>query len=268
MNRTIWTYWEDIDNEGEPPHITLCRNSMIEHLGDCSLVIVNPENMHKYLPGVDRFWEGLEVEIQGRIDKYSRKLFKKKSRKNIAVKADVIRALLLYRYGGIYIDTDTIFLQPLDYYFQLLEEKEFFIMRRQSHGKDHMYVGFYGSQPGSIILRDYIASMRAKLQQSKDVGYNDLGASMITPIVEKHADRATVLSEKEIQPITFEVSRETFISTELEVDDVVPEGQRLFTLFSPPFEHELKDADMDTLYNSDFFLSKVFRRSFDLSKYS
>jgi len=232
---------------------------MLENLTDCNLNIVTPDNIEKYLPGINNLIGNIEVDVKGRLDRFKRNF--SKNRKNLAVKCDVIRAFLLQRYGGIYIDSDAIILDDLSCYFEKLKEKEFIIARRSSHGKNHCSVGFYGCQANSKIISDYVEQIKHTLKNNNEVSYNDLGAALLTPIVDKHIDTVEILPESEVQPVTFEDARTVFIDKDVPLTDILPENQKILMLFNGPFANELKNITIDSLYYSDYFISRVFRKA-------
>lgn len=260
MRKIVWVYWENIGKSTEPAHITLSRWSMIKNLSSCTIIFVTPENVEKYLPGINKLVNGLEVDVQGRLDRFFRR-FMPRNRKNVAVKCDIIRAFLLYYYGGIYIDADAIVLSDFDLYFDKLKYYEFFISQRSSYGKTHMSVGFYGSVARGAIISEYVSEIKDSLSKSKLVYYNDIGSAMITRIVEQHIDTAYVYPEHETQPITFEDSIIKFLDNNLNLESVVPPEQKVFMLFNDPFKGKMRVIKISELYYSDMFISKVFRKA-------
>ncbi len=260
MKRIVWVYWENRHGQREPAYITLCRWTMLYRLKSAVLVIVTPENMDKYIPGLSDRTKDIQVDIRGRADRALRK-FGKPSRKNVAVKCDVIRASLLQRYGGIYIDADTVLLDDLAYYFELFDQYEMICTKRSSHGKRHNSVGFYGARANTGVINQYVERQRAILQNSRELHYNELGASLITEIIRENQASVYNIPEKEIQPIPFEEARSRFTDTGLKPDEIVANNQRVFMLFNGPFENELKNLDIEAIYKSDMLVSKVFRKA-------
>ncbi|MGF1685716.1 hypothetical protein L4C36_03365 [Photobacterium japonica] len=240
--------------------MTLSRWTMLNNLSDCMVIFVNPDNIEKYLPGINQLVDGIEVEVRGRLDRFCRH-FTPSNRKNIAVKCDVIRSLLLYYYGGVYLDADAIVLDDFNKYFDLLEQHQFIIPQRQSHNKDHMSISFYGSTAKGKIITLYTQAIKQRLSQNKEVAYNELGAGMLTPIVKAHQDAAYIFDESETQPITYENSVSHFLSTDLNPEDILPKEQIIFMLFNDPFQGEMKNILIQDLYHSDMLISKIFRKA-------
>jgi len=259
MKKTVWIYWENRKNKPEPAYITLSRWTMLHNLQDCTLVIVTPDNVEKYLPGITKITQNIQVDIQGRADRFLRKF--QSPRKNIAVKCDVIRAQLLQRYGGIYIDADAIILGDFDKYFDYLKSFDFIGMKRSSHGKNHVSVGFYGANVNTTIINEYSSKQTNILANNTEVHYNQLGGSLLTEVFDKYKKETFCFDEKEIQPVTFEDARSVFIDTSINVEDIISPKQNIFMLFNGPFNNELKHITIKELYESNMLISKIIRKA-------
>lgn len=98
--RYVFTYWENKGDRTEPyAHIKLCFETMKKKYGKYNFVILNPDTIKEYLPNLrDDLGELM-----------------------IAQKVDYYRVALLYYYGGIWIDADTIALRNLDEVFDKLD---------------------------------------------------------------------------------------------------------------------------------------------------
>lgn len=88
---TVWTYWEG----PLPEHLRLCMKTAEFRRGCLDYQLVGPDSLNRLLPGLenDRAFQLLARP---------------------AHRADYIRTRLVYRYGGIWIDSDMIALQQLD----------------------------------------------------------------------------------------------------------------------------------------------------------
>jgi hypothetical protein len=124
-------------------------------------------------------------------------------------------------------------------------------------------VGFYGSVAGGPIIREYAAALRARLSKSLDYNWNEVGAEMLTPIVDRHVQDVGIASEAQVQPITFEEANEKFVSTTLELKDDLSDQAKVFMLYSGPFKKELGSLSREELYCSERLVSKAFRYACD-----
>lgn len=98
--RNVFTYWENKGDRTEPyGHIKLCFETMKKHYDKYNFVILTPETIKQYIPNI-------RTDLNDLL---------------IAQKVDYYRVALLYIYGGIWIDADTIVLKNLDEVFDKLD---------------------------------------------------------------------------------------------------------------------------------------------------
>ena len=164
----IWTYWENLPNKNKPPYINLCYKTLEKHCKDCDIIKLDNNNIYSYLPN-------LRKDINSLI---------------LAHKTDYIRVALLYKYGGCWIDADTIIMNSLDP-----------IKNKLNEGYD--YIGFgcsniickngypfpsnmvMASQKGSILMKktlidlDNILDDYYSLNKKKYFDYFDLGKNLL-----------------------------------------------------------------------------------------
>jgi hypothetical protein len=258
MDRPIWLYWENLPNKQEPSYITLCRWTILHNWSDNNLIFLNSDNIEYYLPGIKALIGQVEVDVKGRLDLLKRKI--KPNSSNLAVACDVYRANILKKYGGVYADTSIIALKSLTPYFDLLDgRKSFIASRRDSHGKSHIPVSFYGCKPNSVVINSYVENINELVANKNHFHYNELGATALTPIVDKHQQDAILLQEKDIMPVTFESASLVYNNATINPDEVLPANAVLFKLFNEPFKKELSNQSVEQLYNADNFLGKLFR---------
>tara|TARA_B100001093_G_scaffold267094_2_gene255462 strand:- start:2 stop:955 length:954 start_codon:yes stop_codon:yes gene_type:complete len=104
----IWMYWETLPGRTKPGYIDLCIDSVKFNCGNCFNVIVcNNKNIYKYLPEVG------EMNFKGL---------------KLPQKVDYYRYCLLKKYGGVWIDADTVVLKCMCPIYNKL--------------KDYDYIGF------------------------------------------------------------------------------------------------------------------------------
>jgi mannosyltransferase OCH1-like enzyme len=258
LDSTIWTYWENSAFRSPPAHITLARWALEYHCG-CSLRYVTKSDLARYLPDLDQRIHDIRLRPRGRLEL----LLQRRTRRLRAVptKVDFIRAVLLRRYGGFWIDADAVVLADLHEFLDYLREYEFVATRRQSFGRSHIPVNFYGSQSESSIIDEYVRNLTTRLQAGNPYGYNELGAHMLSPIVDRYEDRCLILPERTVQPVTYEKSEEILLSSAEQTDEILPANQKIFMLFGGPFRRSLKNMSIQELYNSDRVIGAVFRRA-------
>lgn len=108
-NKIIWIYWDDLNGkENRPYYITLCINSIKKNSKNYNLIMLDKNNINYYLP------ELKEIEKNINLNKLK-----------LAQKVDLYRIMLLYKYGGMYLDTDTILLKSPDKIYKLLDNYDY-----------------------------------------------------------------------------------------------------------------------------------------------
>jgi hypothetical protein len=104
--KIVWTYWDIIEPATEiPSYIMLCFDTFKKHLttdNNYELHILNKDNIKLYLPDLPNL-DFLKI----------------------AQKTDYIRICLLYKYGGLWLDADTIILKDLSIIFDKLNDYDF-----------------------------------------------------------------------------------------------------------------------------------------------
>lgn len=265
MNNPLWLYWNSIDGV-EPPYITLCKWAIMHNWSDCNVIFLNQQNIDDYLPGMSQSVQHIEVDVKGRLDKFRRKFVKEKL--NEAVKCDVYRANILKAYGGIYCDITSLPVRPIKTLFAILEENEFLITQRSTHGKTHYPVSLYGCNPNSGIISEYCAQISDKLSKNKYFHYTELGADLLSPIIDANLQSAAILPEETNIPIGFEVAEKIYQSNEQAVEDVLTPKTICCKLFNQPFKTVFKKMTMEELYYSEMLIGKLFRYALPETVYS
>ncbi len=167
----LWLYWENT----MPPYIAMCKDTIYKHCSESfNIIFLNNNNIYDYLP-----------ELKD--DKYDF------SKLKIAQKVDYYRILLLYTYGGLYLDLDIICMKnPIE------------IINKLENDDNIDYVGFgctgnickygYGkpsngimaSKPKTELMKNILTHYEMKLQdinnkdiKNKDINYFEFGKFII-----------------------------------------------------------------------------------------
>lgn len=112
LNRVVWMCWTG--HNPIPPHLRLCMRT-VERNSGLPVVLVTPENVLQYVPDPHPAYSYLHLQHR----------------------ADYLRCCLLHRYGGVYLDMDTICLRNLAELYDLLDTYD--------------AVGYDGSEWGELI---------------------------------------------------------------------------------------------------------------------
>ena len=143
----IFTFWEPKTNI--PGYLRLCIRTWKKFLSDYEIIILDYETVKEYL--------GKEI--------YSQIIYKNMP---IAVQSDAIRIALLNKYGGIWIDTDTIILNN-----KLLKKSKDYelIMIREGNTKYH-FIGFIYALKNSTILKKWLKQIIKRVKIYKYIYTN------------------------------------------------------------------------------------------------
>ncbi len=99
--RRVWTYWESRPGSSRATYLDLCLETIRRHSGSLELHVLDHDTVPPWLPDLDvERWERLPAPNY---------------------RSDYARSRLLQRYGGIWIDLDTVALAPLSELFSHID---------------------------------------------------------------------------------------------------------------------------------------------------
>lgn len=148
----LWTYWDG----NEYDYIKLCYDTVLKNCSKSFQVVrLNNENIRKYIP------ELIEYE------KYIEKLI-------IPHKVDIYRIMLLYKYGGLYIDADTMVMRDPIEIMNKLKKYEYVGFgctgNKCKYGYKLPSNGIMASKPNSILMGRIMEKLIDKI---KDIYFNN-----------------------------------------------------------------------------------------------
>lgn len=185
-NYVIWQYWE---TRGHKPLFVDGLHEIAKRNAGVQVVLVTPETIHDYLPSIP--------EDIFRI-------------KELAHKADMIRAMLLYEHGGMWLDSDAIVLKDLTWLFQLLDNFEFVGFNNSGSFSDHplnVRINCFLARPRSKIMGQWVAAQHAKFPRV-EYAWTEVGTELLDPIVVRSSESVKLLPFEMVCPIGWkEVSR-------------------------------------------------------------
>lgn len=162
--RNVFTYWENKNNRKEPfSHIKLCFETMKKHYKKYNFVILNPITIKQYLPDIRNDLDNLMI----------------------AQKVDYYRIALLQKFGGIWIDADTIALKDLDTVFDKLDNGYDFVGfgctgKICFNGYPEPSNGVMGSRQNGLLMTKCLNKLDKMLDSNnKNYKYFDLGKKVI-----------------------------------------------------------------------------------------
>jgi len=146
-----WLYWESSNNQKIPTNVKTLIDIFKQKLN--KITILTDKTIHDYIDVVDT-----------------------SHLKYIAQRADYYRAKMLYTYGGIWLDMDTIVLEDMDYLYEdlLKSDKEVCISISELK-KPNVCVAYLISKPKSVIFEKWYLSIESHINSKKDMIYQIFG---------------------------------------------------------------------------------------------
>jgi hypothetical protein len=256
----MWIYWENIPNPlskivRTPDLIELCHETVIKNCSKSfNIVFLNNHNISKYLPQLER----LNLDMNGI---------------EIAHRVDLYRVMLLYIYGGVYLDADCLVLRdPIEII---------------SHLKKYDFVGFgctdmictngyprpsnwiLCSRPKSILMEEYLKRMIKlfKNRNGRTFGYHEIGKHLLWEVI-KDLMRFTNYSYYHYDQ-SFDGSRDKngkwvqsdqiFSNTPI---DYLDENQMMFLVFyNSSLTNEIRNMTRKQLLESNLNISRFFKKA-------
>jgi hypothetical protein len=141
----VWAYWEDGARARRPVYLDLCLETIQRHCAPLELRLLSRHDAITWLPDLDvERWESLPAPNY---------------------RSDYVRSRVLQRYGGVWMDVDTVALAPLS---QLLDELDSTGM--VCFGKEHgrFFGGLCAAAPGSAFVDDWVEGQDRALSRYAD----------------------------------------------------------------------------------------------------
>lgn len=249
MTGIVWLYWENRPGAFKPHHIEFCHQLLQRQQHSAEIRWVTPENAQEYLPDLDpRVWD-ITLSTSGQ--------------NPIAVRCAFIRAFLLEKYGGLYVDSDCLALTDYGKVFEEVGDADFFAMRRTSAKTQHISIGFYGSRASGGVISEYCDELRAILKEKTIFRWAEVGAHLLTPIVDTRLNDCYLFREDRIHPVVAE-HQYLLADTIVPIEDVVPDDAVTLMLFHRIFEQQIKGVSLEgwtpeRLASGNTLLSRIYR---------
>lgn len=214
----VFTYWEG----PRIPYIELCYETMKKYCPN--LVRLDETNAHRYVDLPDEYYK---IEA-------------------INHRVDYLKAKLLHKYGGFWLDADTIVLKPLP--FELLKEKDYIGCP-----------GLFGAQKGSKTLEKWIKHMDVVIKKKQKF----LWAELILPVVYENNVHNEVrgIDRKCIAPFLGERVLWIFFTTATELEKYDLSPTFAVALYNKVFPGWFKKMTEKEILESDYVISELFRKA-------
>ena len=254
----LWLYWDTPDGQTDPVYIDMCYDTVINKCNKSFEIIrLNKYNIQKWLP---------ELEEYG---KYISGL-------RIAHKVDFYRILLLYKYGGMYIDSDVVVLRDPIEIMNKLKKYEFVGFGCTGNNCTYGYKNpsnwILASRPNSILMGNVLMKLIGKIKQMYEVDnynldYHDVGKLVIW----KEIDNLIQGHDYEYYhyPNKFDGTRDkhgnwiynttAFSNTPIEYED--EENMFFFVLYNSEITDNIKKMTKEEMMKQNWNFTKFIKKS-------
>ena len=170
----LFAYWElKPGHDKIPDYISLCFESMRKNGYLFNLTILNEKTVHDYLPNIRTDINELPL----------------------ALKTDYIRVALLHKFGGLWLDADTIMITNMQPVVDLLNQNTDYIGfgctgETCTYGYGRPSNGVMAATKGSVLMGECLDALNKKLDKyfsdkSQELNYFDLGKLIIWDCIDK-----------------------------------------------------------------------------------
>ena len=169
----IWAYWETLPGQKKPGYIDLCLDSIKHNCSKCfEIIVCNNITILQYIPEIANY-DLSKLKIQQKVDIY--------------------RYFLLHKYGGIWIDADTLVLKCFCKYYNLLNQYDYVGFGcGYTKGECRQLESGYGKPVNWIMISKpntpYLQCIKNKCIQminNPDLDYHDLGRVALSECYDK-----------------------------------------------------------------------------------
>ena len=243
FEKKIWMYWENKPGYKRPAYLELALETIEKNSGEYEVVMLNEKTVENY------------ISIPNTVNRLN----------HLAHKADYIRFQLLYKYGGVWLDSDMILLRDIgEAVDPYIKDYEFV-----SCGIEHLKpsIWFMASRKGFKLLKDQIDEIDDVLKKKKrftlplfkiklkwlQIGYDILWKN--TPRYDYYCHEYKMFA-----PTAWN-EWETFNRTDIKTEDYLAHNPYAVTLYNEKMFPTYKDKTREEILEGDSLLSKLFRRA-------
>lgn len=184
----VFVYWEHPNAKERWAYIDLCIRSIRLHCGNtCTFHLIDSQNLHTYVP------DGIYPDEWKTLP--------------LGIKSDCVRAAVLHRFGGMYVDADTLMLRsPKE-----LESAHDFSGMVWPKPPRRVIAGYCHIPFGSVVGEQWVRNIATSIENKK-MGWTDLGERCLTPAVDASTTKQ-FWSLETFLPVNIDISPLPFFST-------------------------------------------------------
>jgi len=248
----LWQYWDGF----KPSYIELSMETVDKHCKDSfNIIRLNKDNIYNYLPELKIYYEKINKLI-------------------IPHQVDIFRIMLLYKYGGVYMDADMIVLKnPI----QLLDKLSTFDFIGFGCTGVKCFIGegepsnwFLISKKNTTLMKNILINQLNQISQITTFDYHDLGKNIIWIELNKLSE--TTNYKYYHYPNKIDGSRDkygnwidssyAFSNKIIEYDNI--NDMYFFVYYNSDVDSEIKKISREELLSKDWNITKFIKLSLNL----
>lgn len=231
----IWTFWEPRENM--PYCWNLCLRTWQKNLPECSINVLDFGNIEKYID-IRQFMPGL----------FSKHM-------NLMLISDVIRAAILEKYGGIWLDIDTIISDRSAKRFFTEDTNHDAVFFGDTEKNIGTYIAFIKAKAHSKFLNTWLEYIKKKLNEIKDntppFTPNTMGNDFTDSYCAAHPDEIKIISADDSSVIA-----ENFLYPVKNIDELPDRYMNYYFVKS----YHIEDIVGDMLFLHNSWTPEIFKK--------
>jgi hypothetical protein len=257
--KNIWMYWENKPGKTKPVYLKLCFDTIFKNCDkNFTIHLLDEKTIYNYLPN-------LRKDLDEKL--------------NIPQKADYYRLKLLEKYGGIWLDSDTIVLKDLTPIVDRLEKYDFVGMG--CIGRHNCKCGFpnpsnwvMASRPNTSFMKSCIEMANYLLDNNDrtyfQIKYHSIGRKLLSSVIENYIEMGWKYYHYKSACLERDSNGDKFTNNRLldegNIDQKCEEEYLLLPIYNtaPGFPPSFLEMSKKEILNSNMLISKFFRKALDI----
>ena len=180
-------------------------------------------------------------------------------------KSDFIRANIIYKYGGIWLDSDTLVMSDLSSLFEIIGRKNGFLIKQNN---DIVCTGVFGSKSKTGFLKEWKIRIDQRIKK-KRLAWDEIGPVMVHSI---HLQTDTTNNYEifngldNVYPVNWNICVEHFLNKERHHYQTLEREYQPFIILVNSVYRKLKDKTEEEILKLDNPLAHFLRLSLDRSE--
>lgn len=174
---------------------------------------------------------------------------------SLAHKADYVRVNIIYKYGGIWLDADTIVMNNLNELFNIIENSNAFYMKEDNT----TYVnGVFGSIKEHHIIKEIKEKIDEKINDVSIISsWSFIGSQVFNPILIKYNNFHTLNGLDTIYPVNYDIAKKVLLESPYnDYIKYVKDFQPLFVLVNSVYKNFTNKNILQEIAPINYFLKK------------